>query len=35
MEVCAVSRRESSALVGHFLEAAFRVFPRERIRRFA
>lgn len=35
MEVCAVSRRESSPLVAQFLEATFRAFPRERMRRFA
>jgi DNA-binding transcriptional LysR family regulator len=36
IEVCAVSRRdEPSAVVARFLETVSRVFPRERIRRFA
>ena len=35
MEVCAVSRREPSAIVTQFVETIWRVVPRERVRRFA
>ncbi len=35
MEVCVVTRREPSAIVGHFLETISRLFPPERVRRFA
>jgi DNA-binding transcriptional LysR family regulator len=36
MEICAVSRKESSAIAARFVEAAWRAFPRERkLRRFA
>jgi DNA-binding transcriptional LysR family regulator len=35
MEVCAVSRKDPSTVVTQFVEAIWRVFPRERVRRFA
>jgi DNA-binding transcriptional LysR family regulator len=35
MEVCAISRKEPSAIVRHFLETVWRVYPQERVRRFA
>jgi DNA-binding transcriptional LysR family regulator len=35
MEVCAVSRKEPSPVVRHFIDTVWRVFPEQRLRRFA